>query len=128
MSQLPWSLGRFWGRRPLVRSTIARRQEATDPQSPEGGSQRACHHGGCPPHGFWASRGVALLKQSALVWQLSPLSLWDASPGVLSQPPFPPDRSLGRRLIAEVTLFQRGTASDKSLDQTLQFDTAGVHP
>ena len=27
-------------------------QVATDPQYPEGGSQRACHHGGCPPHGF----------------------------------------------------------------------------
>ena len=50
------SLGRFLGRRPFVRSTIARWQEATDPQSPEGGSQRACTHEGCPPHGFWATQ------------------------------------------------------------------------
>ena len=71
-------LGRFWGRRPFVRSTIARWQKATDPQSPKGGSQRACQHGGCPPHGFWASlnggvvsavipcpsRTVALFSQS----------------------------------------------------------------
>ena len=53
LSQPPASLGRFWGRRPFVRSTIARWQEATDPQSPEGGCQRACTHGGCPLHGFW---------------------------------------------------------------------------
>ena len=56
LSQLPASLGRFLGRRPFVRSTIAQWQEATDPQSPEGGSQRACTHGGCPHHGFWATR------------------------------------------------------------------------
>ena len=30
----PLSLGRFWGPRPLVPSTIARVQEATDPQTP----------------------------------------------------------------------------------------------
>ena len=35
------SHGRFLGRRRFVRSTIARWQEATDPQSPKGGSQRA---------------------------------------------------------------------------------------
>ena len=46
LSQPPASLGRFPGRRPFVRSTIAWWQEATDPQSPEGGSQRACTHGG----------------------------------------------------------------------------------
>ena len=55
MSQPPVSLGRFSGRRPFVRSTIARWQEATDPQSLEGGSQRTCTHGGCPLHGFRAS-------------------------------------------------------------------------
>ena len=61
LSQPPASLGRFQGRRTFVRSTIARWQEATDPQSPKGGSQRACHHGGCPPHGFWASpRGIVV--------------------------------------------------------------------
>ena len=42
MSQPPVSLGRFSGRRPCARSAIARWQEATDPQSPKGGSQRAC--------------------------------------------------------------------------------------
>ena len=36
--------GRFSGRRPLVRSAIVRWQEATDPQSPKGGSQRASPH------------------------------------------------------------------------------------
>ena len=49
------SLGRFLGRRPFLRPAIARWQEATDPQSPEGGGQRACKHGGCPPRGFWAA-------------------------------------------------------------------------
>ena len=49
LSQLPASLGRFMGRRPFVRSTIARWQEATDPQSPKGGSQRARHTWGAHP-------------------------------------------------------------------------------
>ena len=40
-------------------------------------------------------------------------SLWVASPGVLSQPPFSTDRSLGLL----VTLSQRGTASDTILDK-----------
>ena len=35
LSQPPASLGRFLGRRPFLRSAIARWQEATDPQSPE---------------------------------------------------------------------------------------------
>ena len=43
MSQPPASLGRFLGHRSFVRSTTARWQEATDPQSTKGGSQRACH-------------------------------------------------------------------------------------
>ena len=55
LNQPPVSLGRFLGRRPFVRSTIARWQEATDPQSLEGGSQRACQHGLCPSHGFWVT-------------------------------------------------------------------------
>ena len=70
----PSSDGRFLGRCPLVRCTVVRWQEATDPQSPEGGSQRAC---------FRAAVGK--------------LSLWVASSGVLSQPPFSTDGSLGRR-------------------------------
>ena len=62
LSQPPASLGRFWGRRPFVRSTIARWQEATDPQSPEGGSQRACTHEGCPPRGFWATQDGSVVS------------------------------------------------------------------
>ena len=71
LSQLPASLDRSMGRRPFVRSTMAWWQEATDPQSPEGGRQRACTHGGCPPHGFWASRrsGVVLAVGPAAVRQ-----------------------------------------------------------
>ena len=56
------SLGRFLGRRPFVRSTIARWQEATDPQSPRGGSQRACTHEGCPPRGFWAPQNGGVVS------------------------------------------------------------------
>ena len=56
------SHGRFLGRRPFVRSTIARWQEATDPQSPKGGSQRACTHEGCPPHGFWATQNGGVVS------------------------------------------------------------------
>ena len=56
------SHGRFLGCRPFVRSTIARWQEATDPQSPKGGSQRACTHEGCPPHGFWASQNGGVVS------------------------------------------------------------------
>ena len=55
LSQLPASLGRLEGRLPFLRSTIATWQEATDPQSPEGSSQRACHTEGAHPHGFWTT-------------------------------------------------------------------------
>ena len=62
--------GRFWGRRPLVQSTIVRWQEATDPQSPEGSSQRACHTEGAHSTASGRDVGVALIEQTALLWQL----------------------------------------------------------
>ena len=64
LTQPPASLGRFLGRRPILRSTIARWQEATDPESPEGGSQQACTHGGsgCQP----GVRVVPFLEWSVL--------------------------------------------------------------
>ena len=46
-------------------------------------------------------------------WAVGKLSLWVASPGVLSQLPFSTDRSLGLL----VALSQRGTASDTILDK-----------
>ena len=58
------------GSPPLVRSTIARWQEATDPQSPEGGSQRACHTGGAHSTASGRLEGVALIEQTALFLQL----------------------------------------------------------
>ena len=66
MSQPPLSLGRFLGRRPFVRSTIARWQEATDPQSPKGGSQRACTHEarGAHPTASGRRKTVVLFRQS----------------------------------------------------------------
>ena len=59
--------GRFSGRRPRARSAIARWQEATDPQSPEGGSQRACHTEGAHPTASGRREGVALIKQSEML-------------------------------------------------------------
>ena len=76
MSQPPVTLGRFSGRRPYARSTIARRQEATDPQSPKGGSQRAC-----------PTRGAHPTASGRLAVTVRPLSLWVASPGDTSEPP-----------------------------------------
>ena len=63
----PPSDGRFQGRRTLVRSTIVRWQEGTDPQSPEGGSQRACHTEGAHPTASGRLEGVALIEQTVLL-------------------------------------------------------------
>ena len=53
-------------------------QVATDPQSPEGGSQGACPTRGAHPtaSGLFGTMAVR------------PLSLWVASPGDTSEPPF----------------------------------------
>ena len=72
--------GRFSGRRPCVRSAIVKWQEATDPQSPKGGSQRACTHGGCPPYGFWASQRSGVVEAVGPALAVRKRSLWDASP------------------------------------------------
>ena len=45
-------------------------QVATDPLSPKGGCQRACPTGGAHPTASGRLKGVALIKQSALLWQL----------------------------------------------------------
>ena len=55
--------GRFSVRRPCTRSAIVRWQEATDPQSSEGGSQRACPTKGAHPTTSGRREG----KQSALL-------------------------------------------------------------
>ena len=55
------------GRRPCTQSANVRWQEATDPQSPKGGSQRACHTGGAHPTASGRREGVALMKQPALL-------------------------------------------------------------
>ena len=54
----------------LSRSTIARWQEATDPQSPEGGSQRACHTKGAHSTASGRLEGLASNEQTALLWQV----------------------------------------------------------
>ena len=79
----------------------------TDPQSPKGGSQRACPTRGAHPTASGRTSSVALVKQSYPALAVRKLSLWVASPGDMSEPPFS-DRSLGRR--PSVTLFQRGSA------------------
>ena len=79
-------LGRFSGRRPCTRSAIVRWQEATDPQSPEGGSQRACHTEGAHPTASGRFSTVALFKQSYPALAVRKLSLWVASPGETSRP------------------------------------------
>ena len=45
LSQHPLTPGRFWGRRPSCTFHHCTGQVATDPQSPKGGSQRACPPG-----------------------------------------------------------------------------------
>ena len=49
---------------PFVHSTIARWQEATDPQFPKGGSQRACHTEGAHPTASGRRKEVVLFRQS----------------------------------------------------------------
>ena len=61
-------------------------QEATDPQSQEGGSQRACHTTGAHPTAFGRHEGVALIEQTALLWQLGSCLFGVASPGSGSSP------------------------------------------
>ena len=88
-------------------------QVATDPESPKGGSQRACPTRGAHPTASGRLSTVALFKQSYPALAVWKRSLWDASPGDTSEPPFN-DRSLGRR--PSVTLFQRGSASANTVD------------
>ena len=76
----------FRGRRPCARSTIVRWQEATDPQSPEGGSQRACHTEGAHPTASGRGEGVALMKQSALLGSQNAVSL-GCQPGRIESTP-----------------------------------------
>ena len=57
------------------------------------------------------------MKQLGPAWQLGSGLFGMPSREIMSQPPFPPDRSLGRR--PAVDLFQRGTASDNILKWTL---------
>ena len=87
-------LGRSLGRRPCARSAIVRWEEATDPQSPEGGSQRACHTEGAHPTASGRFSTVALFKQSYPALAVRKLCLWVASPGDTSEPPVS-DRVLG---------------------------------
>ena len=49
LSQPPASRGGFLGRRPFLRSTVARWQEATDPQSPEEVVSGPAHTRGAHP-------------------------------------------------------------------------------
>ena len=99
-----WSV---FGSPPLRTVRHCTGQVATDPQSPMGGSQRACPTRGAHPTASGRFSSVALFKQSYPALAVRKRSLWDASPGDMSEPPFS-DRSLGRR--PSVTLFQRGTA------------------
>ena len=69
-------------------------QVATDPQSPEGGSQRACPTRGAHPTAS-GRHALAVNKRS----------LWDASPGDLSQPPC---SKIGFWVVALYSLSQRG--------------------
>ena len=66
-----------FGTPPLRTVSHCTGQVATDPQSPRGGSQRACPTRGAHPTASGRLGTVAV----------RPLSLWVASPGDLSQPP-----------------------------------------
>ena len=57
-------------------------QVATDPQSPKGGSQRACPQGVPTPRLLGVSQRWRCLSSRTLLWQLRPLSLRVASLGV----------------------------------------------
>ena len=85
--------GRFLGRRPCTRSAIVRWQEATDPQSADFGSQRACHTEGAHPTAsgrrtcHHASTAGTLRKCGVAPRRLGP---WAPSPshcGVFGAPP-----------------------------------------
>ena len=74
MSQPPWSLGRFSGRRPCARSAIARDRLPLT-QSPEGGSQRAVQLGvPTPRHLGVEKRGVDEAVGPRAFFELSELS------------------------------------------------------
>ena len=62
-SQPHLSIGRFLGRRPFVRSTIARGRVTTDPQSPKGGSQRSRHSKSTHPTASGRLSTVVLVRQ-----------------------------------------------------------------
>ena len=92
---------------PPLRAFIAWWKEATDPQFPGGGSQRACTHGGCPPHGFWATYAVAVRDAASLGCQpgvrVVSFLVWSC----LGSPPFS-SRTQSYPAVLEVTLQQRG--------------------
>ena len=62
--------------------------------------------------------------------------LWQLGRSLFGMPAWGPSRPLSRLagswvaapLFAEVTLFQRGTASDNTFEWTIQLNNAGVHP
>ena len=99
--------GWFSGRRPFARSRHCTGQVATDPQSPKGGSQRACPTRGAHRTASGCLGTVALLKQTYPAWQFGRGLFGMPAREIRVNPPFN-DRSLGRR--PSVTLFQRGTA------------------
>ena len=118
MSEPPASWVGFWVVAPSVRSTIAWWQEATDPQSPEGGSQRACHTRGADPTASGRHEGVALIEQTALLWQLGSC--------LFGLPAWSPSRPL-RRLLGR--LSQRGCNSrlTSTDERTLPLDNSSAH-
>ena len=68
LSQPPLTRGSvFRVAAPLFVLPFVKRQEATDPQSPKGGSQRACHTKGAHPTASGRLGTEAVIKQSALL-------------------------------------------------------------
>ena len=96
----------------LVRSWVAALQLVP----PLPGDRRPLTH--CPRREVAsgpATRGVPTPQLLGdLLWQLRPLSLWVASPGVLSQPPLSSDRSLGRRpfVLSRLLSYSVGVTHD----------------
>ena len=80
-------------------------QVATDPQSLEGGSQRACPTRGAHPTASGRVTTVAFFKQSYPALAVNKRSLWDASPGDLSQPHC---SKIGFWVVALYSLTQHG--------------------
>ena len=106
MSQLPSSPGRFLGRRPLLRSTVARGRSPLT-HSPRREVVSGPAHQGCPPHGFWASR------RSGVVLAVGPAVERQSGRSLFGMPARGPSRPLcyliGLWVVALlVTLFQRG--------------------